>query len=188
MREETRKLFKFLELSEEARKKALNQYEPFDYPWSRENEKSLDAFCDAFGVKVSEWDANRGDISWSFTGGPWTERSGIRLYNWLMYHYFDTLYPMEYLNGKRERTWRRIPANCGCFFTGYCFDDILMDPIMEFLEKPTERKDWEGLVNDCLYAWIFAFREEIEYTWTDESKEENIIANEYEFLENGTRV
>lgn len=189
MREETRKIFKFSELSEEVQAKILEKWEPFEYAWGEENRESLDAFCEEFGVKVSEWNIDRGYISWNFKGEPWAERSGVRLYNWLMFHHFDTLYPMAYQNGKRGRTWRRIPANSGaCVWTGYCFDEILLEPIINFLKKPTKWKDWEGLVNDCLYAWVFAYRDEIEHTWTDESKREEIIANDIEFLENGEMV
>jgi hypothetical protein len=188
MRIEERKLYQFDELEEKAQRKALDYYMT-DYPWGDENRESLDAFCNCFSVKVKDWDIERGFISWEFKGEPWAERAGIRLYNWLMYHHFDTLYPMEYKEGKRKREWRRFPANSGGgVFTGYCMDDTLLDPIMNFLKKPTEGKDWEGLINDCLYTWVFAYREEIEYTYTDEFKKEQIEANNYEFLENGTMV
>ena len=75
-----------------------------------------------------------------------------------------------------------------CVLTGVCYDEDILAPVYEFLEKPNFRIDFEDLLNDCIYSLCHAVQSEIEYQTSDEGIEGTILANEYEFTEDGDLI
>ena len=67
--------------------------------------------------------------------------------------------------------------------TGYCVD---CDLWMTFYDVFKATGDAKRAFDDALYAGFKAWRDDIEWQCSDEYAEENILANEYKFLENGT--
>lgn len=63
MRTETITIYSYSELSEEAKATAYKAWEP-DYAFEADNRRTLDAFCDAFGIEVTEYVYN------SYCHGP----------------------------------------------------------------------------------------------------------------------
>lgn len=57
MRTMTISVFQFSELSEEAKEKAREwMREGYEYPWFKESIDSVQAFCDAFGVRITDYE------------------------------------------------------------------------------------------------------------------------------------
>ena len=66
-----------------------------------------------------------------------------------------------------------------------CYDDDILSPIYEFLNKPSDRIDFETLLNDCIYSLCASVNAEIEYQSSEEAITETIEANDYDFTEDG---
>lgn len=104
MHTETVTIYSYSEFSEEAKATAYKAWEP-DYAFEADNRRTLDAFCDAFGIEVTEYlyDAYCYEYQWtgdkeikgrnlrstSATASPssirpgfiWTKRSSARRNN-----------------------------------------------------------------------------------------------------------
>ncbi len=93
--------------------------------------------------------------------------------------------------GKFGRSYysRITKENC-CVLTGVCYDDDLLGPIYDFLKAP-DNTNFEDLLNNCFEALRKSVEDEVEYRIeyrnSREAIEEDIEANEYTFLEDGTR-
>lgn len=56
MRTETINIYSFDELSDDAKDKAREKYRAnCDFSWSKESKESINAFCDHFGVRLTQW-------------------------------------------------------------------------------------------------------------------------------------
>ena len=90
------------------------------------------------------------------------------------------------------RLWKYLNANHAdciskighCQFTGITWDESLLDGIAEFMRKPY-RIDFESLLYSCCEDLRIAVERENDCQNSDESIDESILANEYEFTENG---
>ena len=71
-----------------------------------------------------------------------------------------------------------------CPFTGYYMDDVLLDPLRQFLRRPGSRS-FEELLSDCLLAWVCACRDDWDSRLQDDAVAEAIEANDYEFTGDG---
>ena len=187
-------LYHFDQLSDEAKEKARDWWrglESGDMAWEAERRQSLEAFCNQFPVKAKDWEYDQWsyNISSEFTG---TEEegnlSGPRLVAWLWNNHHRVLATRKvYELGKRKRTSRIIYEQPSCVFTGYCMDEDLLDPIRNFMMKPTSQT-LEDLLDDCLQAWGKSARDDVAWMNEDAQVDETIEANEYEFDEEGNRV
>lgn len=54
MRTETITIYSYSELSEEAKERAYDEWTPY-YAFEADNRRTLEAFCDAFGIEVTEY-------------------------------------------------------------------------------------------------------------------------------------
>ena len=83
---------------------------------------------------------------------------------------------------------RALPDLSGNFpFTGYCFDETLLDGIRKFLNRPWNCT-YEELMQDCIDDFCKDYANDVDYQYSDEAVDESIAANEYEFLEDGSRA
>lgn len=193
------KIYQFDELSESAKEKAINNHREFianDRNWNNENVDTLNAFEKIFPIKIKSWEYGyKNYVSWTFCLEEDIENlTGWRLVRYLWSNYKTNIFKGKYYstqgtyneNGKycyKSRHSRINLDNC-CVLTGYYMDDIILKDIYEYMKKPDERIFYD-LLNDCLYNWVYACRDEYEYQMSDEAIIESIKANEYEFDENG---
>ena len=137
----SKEYFKLEELSEEAKDNAYYKWvDGREYPWARDNEDSLLAFAEMFGVKI---------IDYGYGGGS---RPYIR---------YETL-DWDGYRLKGVRLWKFLVNNYAkevekdCPFTGYCMDEALLDPIRRFLERPDQDTSLRDLIEDSLNSWLHA--------------------------------
>jgi hypothetical protein len=201
MRTEKIKIYKFNELSDEAKEKAIEDYRNQDhYFFGSDNEASLKAFENIFPIKIRDWSygGNRGDgIKYTLKcDDTIAGLSGQRLATYIWNNYRE-IYKGKYYSSKMIPTGRDTPpmynykfrySKCtletGYNLTGYCADSYLLDTIFDFMNKPTDRT-FEELMNDCLNEWISQCTKDIEYNNSEECIENNFEDNEYEFYETG---
>lgn len=170
MRQACKTVYTFEELSESAKDKARDWYrQGFEYSWSEENHDSLKAFADEFGLSniKFEYGGYSTYCTATINDDDIAQLSGVRLW--------------KYLNNNHDMD--KLTAG-DCPFTGYCMDESLMDHMREFMQKPDSR-DYEDLIADCLSKWAHDCEADFEYQYSDESIDESITINEYEFTENG---
>lgn len=116
--------------------------------------------------------ANGSDRDGSCAGerfdNPEQEPTGVRLWKWIV----------------NQSGWTAY-CNGDCPFTGYCGDEPLMDPIREFIARPTQGTTLADLLGECVHRWAIEWRNDMECQCEDESLIDAIEANEYEFTADG---
>lgn len=197
-------VYTFDELSEQAKERAREWHRNgLEYSWQHENRESLEAFSKAFGIRP-DWSA----IVWGYSycrpnrtgyGEPRNEEtgeeiSGLRLRTYLLNN-FGHLLTIGKPYGKLEikpsgkydykRRSRAVKVDRDCPFTGYCFDEDLLDPIREHIKAPNPETTYSELIQACLDSWVEAYVKDWEYTLSDESVDESIRCNDYEFTKDG---
>lgn len=209
-------LFQYSELSESAKEKARDWFTEdggnVDYIYS-DAECTVKAFFKHFpGASGREsWlDINTGSIDDNIL-----ELSGHRLATYLWNNFETVLFKRKYLkHGEltdtkkpfhRMRESKEITNRCpnkgkfinsyysniqkesSCVLTGVCYDDDLLQPIYDFLNAPDNSVTFEDLLSNCFYSLKESIENEIEYRNSEEAIAEDIEANDYTFLEDGTR-
>ncbi|MBK8467962.1 MAG: hypothetical protein IPL32_19280 [Chloracidobacterium sp.] len=169
------KVYKFAELSEEAKEKAVQKWaEHYEYSWDGELRDSLVAFFDLFGVKCKDWEIG-------YSGS----RSDVRL---------DVPYDVEELKGDALRGWVKDYVGGGetlfvaCPLTGMGFDEALLDPIRKFVKGTAGEKTLKEIMEDGFYSLSKEVAEDYEYQACGEGARESLAANEYEFTEKGDMI
>ena len=192
-------VFKFDELNDKAKEKARAWYREGDsYPWADENREALEAFCEHFGCSARDWSYSSYDSSISVGNMPENAEDikGLRLYAWLGHNHFDYLFPWKFIGFKPSpiekgknvtylRKYSKVHRAHACP-TGYYASESMLDPIYRFLESPTKDKTLRDLLKDCMEEWVDACQKDSEYYSSDESVDENITINEYEFTADGS--
>lgn len=206
-------LYKFDELSEQAQRKALDNYEVETQFYWNEAHETVKKFHDLFGTKegIHSWlDIRTGHIDSDIM-----ELSGFRLQKYIWNNFGDELFTRKYLKdgglfdakkpNHRMRKQYQITTKCPnqgkfsssfysniqkdncCVLTGICYDDDMLSPIYKFLKMRDFEKSpcFEGLLEECTEALRKSLENEDEYRNSDEAKTEEIEANEYEFDEDG---
>lgn len=80
----------------------------------------------------------------------------------------------------------RVFVSTDCPLTGYCADFAILDPIYKFLKNPTEEITYHDLMNSCLDNFFKMCCRDVESTETMEYFIDESLANEWEYLEDGT--
>ena len=192
MRTETRTytLYQITELSGEAKEKAYDEwlYSRYYYGWTDENRKTLDTFCERFGIVCGNWRYDASHYSYDYRSRQDDSIDGLcgwRLATYLTNNHWSDLYiPKFYWNGRKGRKSRTLVDTC-CPLTGYYIDDCILDPIYKFLEFPTETVTFDNLMKDCLDSFFRACRDDMESTQTLEYFTEESNANDWEYLSDG---
>lgn len=187
-------LFTFNELSENAKSKALNEFNysdySFDYIYSDAN-NTLKVFKDTFEKKDSNENI-----------------TGFRLAKWIINNYYDILFKPYFVRSvkkdaaiyhKRIKTtqykngnisnfyYSAIKKTNSCVLTGVCYDDDILKPIYEFLKSPYNI-NFDELISDCLDSLEKSIQSEIDYNYTDEAKAEYLNENDYYFTVDGKMI
>lgn len=190
MRQEIIDIYEFHELSEDAKKVALEDWRntnyEYGYAWDSENQDTLKAFADLFDlIQTRAGYFLKGDISIK-------QLTGIRLMAYLWNNYGHKLYKGKYysVNGVGSNAYRSRRSNCqienNCVLTGYCIDDDILQPIYEAMKKPYNG-DFDDLIADCVQSWKKAVEADKEYQDSEEYLLEHAAANKFEYYENGKR-
>lgn len=195
-------VFKYEELSDSAKQKAIYEYaEHCSYPWTGENQDTLKEFESIFPIKVKDWsyDTWSGHVYFEFTEDDTiADLSGVRLLTYIHNNYYRYLIKGKYYStyGKKnaDGTYRtsgknrysKVIFNNDCVLTGYGIDYDILDPIYTFLKKPDDTMTFHDLMNDCLQSWATACARDMEHYYSEESFIETAEANEWEFHEDGS--
>ncbi len=198
------KLYKFSELNKEAKLKAVDWLRECNYKhgysWQEESYESLKAFCELFNLKLKEAEFSE-YASVDYRTGQIDDNilalSGVRLRTYIVNNYYSTLYTRKgyqvkitRVNGDKVSITKYSQVfweETSCPFTGYCFDDILLYPIRQFLKVPAATVTQEDLLSHCIDSWVKAACEDCKDQNSYDYLAESIEANEYEFLKNGNR-
>lgn len=205
-------LYSFNELSEQAKKVAINNYDTgYDIRQIYEEaHESYKAFCNIFGLKqyidYDKFWLNIGNLDDNIL-----ELKGIRLAKWLWNNHKHNLFSGKYYgcssyhNGriKHNRVHTTILSN-GKFFnayksaitlsndsvlTGLFYDDILLKPIYDFLNYDSkyfnENQTLDTLLLDCLGSLNITVQSEISSIYSEKHISEYYMENNIEFYENG---
>lgn len=202
MRTVRTKVYKFNELSDEAKQYAIEKRrENQEYFWGGENRNTLEAFERVFPVNITDWSyGGRGEgVSFTFTESDEVEElTGHRLATYIWNNHFHDLFKRKWYSkswdakkrvldpskGKTER-YSKIIFEHSCVLTGYCIDEDILKPIYDFLKKPDNNTNFRDLLESCFDAWVKACNEDIEYQNSDEYIAEELESNDFEFTKEG---
>ena len=180
------KVYRFSELSESAKQKAIDWYrDGNEYHNSNEILSTIKIGLKQFGAILKNysiyWDNINGcDFNIAIeTTDEIEELNGVRLWKYL--HNNNLL---TYWNKYHKKTENLLNGDLP--FTGVCFDSDFLDNIKDFVIKPANTT-FNELLTDSVYNTIKAGCNDWEYQQSDEAITDTIEANEYEFKADGTR-
>lgn len=178
-------LYSFNELSEKAKKAAIENYLNSEHElfWCEENLRSIKEGLNFYGFSLD----NRYNIDFSSASNSYApiksghnddieNLQGVRLYKYLNNNY--SIYWCKY-----HKKYRNL-LDGNCPFTGYCMDEDFLQPIKDFMKTPTNINFVE-LMEECVYSCLKAIQNDYEYQNSDEYIIEHFEANNYQFLESG---
>lgn len=169
MRTETMNVYRFDELSEEAKGVARAWYRNGDpWPWRAEWWESAQAFAKIAPIEIDRADFDRRQVSFRWVGdGDVGKLAGVRAWRWLQNNgYFDL-------------------AEKKCPLTGYRGDADILSPINSARKSPQKIESLEQLFYECAQEWVFHAALDMEYAFSDEAVDGDINAGEYEFTADG---
>lgn len=212
MRTKRIKLFTFDELSKEAKEVAIEKRRNIgidvDFIYD-DAYKTVEAFHEVFGT--NEIGNSWLDFSTSNIEDGVLNLKGLRLQKYVMNNFYDQLYKGKYYSVKSELTkpHRRITAkklsngktfyayysaitkDNSCVLTGVCYDDSLLQPVYNFIERYKDKADYysymdmETLIYDCFSELKKDIENEVEGNNSDEAIAEMLSDSDYEFTEDG---
>lgn len=209
MRHETRNIYQFNELSEAAKQKAIENYRTtayqYGYNWQDENIDSLKTFCDRLDITLKNYYIGLWGNSYIYYSYDGLENidtddlKGLRLRTWLINNFLPELKQGKFYttagyydkNKKYHYTFRHSNINFeydNCSLTGYCMDNELIDPILEFIKHPRAETSLTDILDNCFDSFIAAVIADMEDQESDDYISEAIEINDYEFLENGDQL
>jgi hypothetical protein len=206
VRETTIKIYMFNELREKIQEKILSNWRNNDvYPWAEENKNSLNEFAKIFDCIIMNFSyGDKGNyVRWyADMNSNILELSGYRLNSYLHTNFYEILFlPKKY--------WYNVGANTGeiynniicgssfnkiskikrdpfnCPLTGYYIDNSIISPIINFMQHPVKSINFEDLLYDCFDNWASACYNDYEDWLSEKRIKDEILTNNYEFLENG---
>jgi hypothetical protein len=201
------KIYSFEELGQQAQQNAIdharkNQCNDFIY---EDAYNTVKRFNEVFNTNEgwNSWlDVRTNDI-----GDDVLQLTGLRLRTYILNNYGYAIYNRKFLGISKNEDCNLRPhrmknfrknykGNTYCFYysniqettdstlTGICYDHSILDPIYDFIKKPTDI-NFKQLLNECFENLKADIEEEIDYRNSDEFIKIEIIENQYEFYENG---
>lgn len=202
----TLNVFTFNELSDTAKKKAVECYRAYrggdDFYFSEYN-ASLEAFAKDIGININNWSYGLDCCTVDFDFGELevlNTITGARAYKWIVNNvkglrpgprvYTVSREVNRHGFTRNERIVKRVSgvyrADDCCNYTGVCCDEDLLQPFREFLVKPDSRSV-EDLINEAIDSYCRALQADLEYQESDEFLTEELTNGDTpEFFENGT--
>lgn len=196
-------VYKFNELSETVKKKVIDSFinDPnyCNYIFNEAYE-TVKKFADIFDIDIRQIDfleSYYSDIRFNMI----PEVSGMRLAKYIWNNYKNDLFKnkMYWLWSKKEKSYKyykegfpvlkqrksKIFLSNVCVLTGICYDDSVLGPIYDFLNKPDDKTDFEDLMNECFTKICEDVKNEYYANLTESAIAEHCEANGYNFMENG---
>lgn len=156
MRTETIVVYKFNELSNNAKHKAREWYrQGIEYPLFDESVNSVRTFCDHFNVTMKDWYIGAFSRSWIRTDAENSHFRGVKL---------------------RDIDREYMP-------TGFALDCTLWHT---FHDQFKRTGDALHAFKEALDYAVSEIVDDAEFHYTDEAVDDALITNGYEFLEDGT--
>jgi len=191
MREVTVKLYKFHELSDESKARALDKQREFvnkDTYHMDEIVDSLKGLFKAAGVKLTDWSLgsyNRYNHV-DFDMGDAGDLKGPRAMAWIENNLLAGLRHKAPVTVQQHKDYKAYGYTVGavneCPFTGICYDMDFLDALLKDVKDGETLKDaFRGLADVCGKL----IEDEHEYRLKDSSLIEDIEANDYEYTEDG---
>ena len=181
--------------NESIKRRVVNRYNDYndgiDYS---EFKDTKNKFEEAFGIKIN------GSRDWSHKYSEEVMNlKGIRLLKYIHNNFFDAIFEGKYFSlwSEKEKTYKYHKEGCSvlksrhskvmftkdCTLTGVCYDLDILDPVYNFLEKPSEDITFEYLIQECLDSFERAMDKQEEYNNSDEGILESL--EDKEFTEDG---
>jgi hypothetical protein len=183
------KLYKFDELSDKSKERAINarRESPHNELYAEDFYGTIKAFTKIFPVDVLRYDlldrqSNR--IRLTCTQEV-AELSGIRLMSYLWNNYKNDVFKYKYLGHVSGFSkYSRVQLSDVCVLTGICYDHAILQPIYNAMNKPSSSTFAEILVG-CIEEICIAAEKEWLYQNSNEYITEQLRENKTEFYENG---
>jgi hypothetical protein len=149
-------VYQFDELSESAKERARDWWrDGMEFAWRDESLDSIRTFCAQFGIELRAWSI-----------GP----------------YYPIDYSLSEYGNANFRGMKLRDFTRENYPTGYCLDASLSIAFYDTFKKTGDAKHaFECAIETGFRDW----REDMEYQLSDESVDEALVCNEYEFTENG---
>lgn len=164
-------VFKFSELSDKAKDRALSDYlSAFGYDNEKDAMDSLKAGIEAFGCSLKDW-----EISWDQTS-----HSSIKLNCPEM----ERVEIAKILDSLGSYNLDTLKGNGDCKLTGYCMDESFLDGVRIAFHHG--ERDLEKLMQEGFSSWLKDCQSDFQYQC--ENFNETCEANEWVFLENGKLI
>lgn len=156
MRTITTQVYKFNELTEEAKQAACEEWRNSctEYAWCGESHESIEAFCGKFGVSITDYSVGGFCYSYIETDATNDNFRGLKLRNF---------------------TGEEMP-------TGYCLDCALWKTFFDEFKKTGSAL---RAFNEALDAGLKEWQTDMEFQTSDEYISEILEINGYEFTESG---
>jgi hypothetical protein len=183
MREVVTQVYTFDELNDNAKENARQWYRGIQcFDWSEEYIKSLKEALLFFDCKLKDysidWDCySRSYFKWT-THLETDDLHGVRLFKFIQNNY------SQYVCRYDKKQKPLLEGHCP--FTGFCADEDFLDPIREFMKRPTEIT-FGDLIDSCVESLLMAGCNDCEFQQTDEVIDECICINGFEFTIDGDR-
>lgn len=163
MRTQQITIYKFSELPEPLKEKALEKFRHnYEWAWTDEWNDTLTEFCKTYYCKTTKWEVSAYSHSYCYGEIKGENLEGEELTEFLQARYKESL-------------------------TGYCGDYDIQEPIKKYLEKPYAT-NLETIIKECFESLATAYQKDIESQLEDAYLIDHIEANNYEFLENGEMI
>lgn len=176
-------LFQLSELTDEARKRAIDAFRNAGdcWAWGDEWWDSAQAFSRIAPINIRDADYDRRQVSVEWAGVSYANRfdhddairelSGLRAWKWL--------------ENNGWFAWAENERKGACSMTGYCGDAPFGDAIAAYARKPLSVPDIEQVFYEAAQAWVCEAADDCERAYSDEAIAEQIECNEFEFTADG---
>lgn len=191
-------VFTFEELDDQAKQRAIDNARStgiMENEWAiSEALESLRAFCDATGVKLRDYSIGLYGRSYVKMDAPDLDCEGVRLATWIVNNWHRALYAGKYystagnwINGSYTYKSRRSKVILDrAYLTGLYIDLAITDPLVEFIKKPTTGITLQDLIDRCADSFLSDLLDELRGMDSSEYIADHLIANDYEFLADGS--
>lgn len=172
--------FELNELTPEVQEKVISSWRDDDSLFDRSYwEDSLEAFDRSFPtLEIKDWRVEGFHLGYDYIKFEITDPDMRELKGESLQRFFKVW---------QEDVWGlNAPLNTACPLTGCVADESILDPIRAYMAAPDPSLTFEGLIKECLDAWVEAHGEGYKYWFSEESIRSDIEANEHVFFADGT--
>lgn len=200
-------LYKFDELSEEAKQRAFGNWEPDTSYVYDDAHETVKKFHEVFGTKTGH--RSWLDVITDHIEDNIMDLTGLRLRKYMINNFWNQIYKGKYYSlwsekeqnphyrevggapwGKLKERYSRVMFDNCCPLTGVCYDDSLLSPIIELIDNYDTNKHesvtFEDLINECFDELKKDIENEVEARQSIEEFEQEVDDEEI-FTEDGER-